>query len=76
MEVFFWTVIFIASLALLVKSADWFVESAEKIGLAFKISPFVIGVTIVALGTSMPELASSIAATIKGATEIVVANAV
>ncbi len=70
-----WIFIFILSLALLVKSADWFVESAEKIGLALKISPFIIGVTIVAIGTSFPELASSLVAVLKGATEIVVANA-
>ena len=73
--VIFWIIIFILSLALLVKSADWFVESSEKIGLALKISPFIIGVTIVAIGTSFPELASSIAAVFKGATEIVAANA-
>jgi len=71
-----WILIFILSLAILVKSADWFVESAEKIGLALKISPFIIGVTIVAIGTSFPELASSVAATLKGATEIVAANTV
>jgi len=71
-----WILVFILCLALLVKSADWFVESAEKIGLAFRISPFVIGVTIVAVGTSFPELASSIAAVLKGATEVVAANAV
>jgi len=71
-----WILIFILSLTLLVKSADWFVESSEKIGLAFKISPFIIGMTIVAIGTSFPELASSIMATLKGATEIVAANAV
>ena len=70
-----WILIFIISLAVLVKSADWFVESAEKIGLAFKISPFIVGVTIVALGTSFPELASTIIATLKGVTEIVTANA-
>jgi cation:H+ antiporter len=71
-----WSLIFVISLMLLVKSADWLIESSEKIGLAFKISPFVIGVTIVAFGTSFPELASSIAAVMKGATEIVVANVV
>jgi len=71
-----WILIFILSLAILVKSADWFVESSEKIGLALKISPFIIGMTIVAIGTSFPELASSIAATLKGATEIVAANTV
>ena len=72
----FWIIIFILSLALLVKSADWFVESSEKIGLALKISPFIIGVTIVAIGTSFPELASSLAAVFKGATEIVAANVI
>lgn len=72
----FWILIFILSLTLLVKSADWFVESSEKIGLALKISPFIIGMTVVAIGTSFPELASSIMATLKGATEIVAANAV
>lgn len=71
-----WIIIFIASLAVLVKSADWFVESSEKIGLSLKISPFIVGVTIVALGTSLPELASSLAAAIKGAGEIVAANVV
>ena len=70
-----WIVIFIASLALLVKSADWLVESSEKIGLFFKLSPFVIGVTIVAIGTSFPEVATTLIATIKGNTEFVVDTA-
>ncbi|MFH1575424.1 MAG: calcium/sodium antiporter [Candidatus Nealsonbacteria bacterium] len=71
-----WILIFLFSLVLLVKSADWFVESAEKIGLALKISPFIIGVTIVAIGTSFPEAASSLAGVLKGVTEIVTANAI
>ena len=75
MELIFWIAIFIISLATLVKGADWFVESSEKIGLALRISPFIIGVTIVAVGTSFPELITSIFATLKGATEIVAANA-
>jgi cation:H+ antiporter len=70
-----WILVFIISLAILVKSADWFIEGAEKIGLALKISPFIIGITIVSVGTSFPELASSIVAVLKGATEIVTANA-
>ena len=72
----FWIFVFILSVALLVKSADWFTESAEKIGLALKISPFIIGVTIVAIGTSLPELASSLAAVFKGKNEIVAANVI
>ena len=58
----FWIFIFIVSLSLMIKSSDWLVESAEKIGFAFKISPFIIGVTIVAIGTSFPEMASSVVA--------------
>ena len=76
MTLILWIIIFIVSLALLVKSADWFVGSAEKIGLALKISPFIVGVTIVAIGTSFPELASTLAAVLKGAGEIVAANVV
>jgi len=72
----FWILIFILSLALLVKSADWLVESSEKIAISLKISPFIIGVTIVAVGTSFPELASSITAVLKGAGEIVTANVI
>lgn len=76
MTLFLWIVIFCLSVTVLVKGADWFTESAEKIGLAFKISPFIIGVTVVALGTSLPELASSVAAALKKSTEIVPANAI
>jgi cation:H+ antiporter len=72
---FLWILIFVLSLALLVKSADWLVSSSEKIALAFKISPFIIGVTLVALGTSFPELATSLIATFKGNTEVVVDTA-
>ena len=71
----FWIVIFIISLAVLVKGADWLLVSAEKIGLSLGLSPFIVGVTIVAMGTSLPELISSLVATFKGVTEIVVANA-
>jgi len=71
----FWIFIFIISLAVLVKGADWFLESAEKIGLALGLSPFIVGVTIVAMGTSFPELFSSLIASFRGVTEIVVANA-
>lgn len=72
----FWILIFVFSIILLVKGADWLVENSEKIGLALKISPFIVGVTIVAIGTSLPELASSIAATLKGKTEVVAANVI
>lgn len=59
------------SLFMLVKGSDWFVDSAERIGLSLGVSPFIIGVTIVAFGTSLPELASSVAAVLEGESELV-----
>jgi len=76
MELLLLTVIFIVSLALLVKGSHWFLHGAERIGLYFGLSPFVIGVLIVGIGTSLPELISSISAILHGVNEIVVANAV
>ena len=68
--------IFIASVLVLVKGADVFLGSAEKLGLAAGLSPFVVGVVIVGAGTSFPELISSLVAVLKDVPEIVVANAV
>ena len=72
----FWLIVFIISLAILVKGADWLIESGEKFGLALGLSPFIVGVTIVSIGTSFPELVSSFAAMLRGVNEVVVANAV
>lgn len=74
MEFIIWTVILILGLAGLMKGADWFTIGAEAIGIKLKIPQFIIGATIVSLGTSLPELASSIAGVLQGASEIVVAN--
>jgi len=59
-----------------VKGADYLLLAAEKIGLASGLSPFVVGLTIVAIGTSMPELLTSLVATFQGLNEYVMANAV
>ena len=69
-------VIFVAALALLIKSSDWLIGAAEEIGLGLGISPFVVGVTIVAFGTSLPELASSIAGVLSGESGIVTGNVI
>ncbi|HII05971.1 MAG TPA: calcium/sodium antiporter [Methanotrichaceae archaeon] len=74
LPVLLWALVFLVSLAVLAKASDYFTDSAERIGIAFGISPFIIGVTIVALGTSTPELVSSILAVTKGSSEIVVGN--
>ncbi|NJB86295.1 cation:H+ antiporter [Lewinella marina] len=68
--------IFVVAIGVLLWSSDRFVESAERIGLSLGISPFIIGVTIVAFGTSLPELATSIVSVLEGASQIVVGNVV
>lgn len=68
--------LFVVSLSVLLKASDWFINSAESIGLSFGISPFIIGVTIIAFGTSLPELATSVASVLDGASSIVIANVV
>jgi len=68
--------IFIVSLAVLLIASDKFVDSAEKVGLALGIPSFVVGVTIVAFGTSLPELATSIVSVYSGTSEVVIGNAV
>jgi len=71
-----WILIFLISLFFLVKSSDWFTESAEEIGFYLNLSPFIIGVTIVAIGTSLPELLSSLFAMFQKAPEIIIGNVI
>jgi cation:H+ antiporter len=76
MTILIWTVVFIVSLFALVKASDYFTDSAEQIGLFFGLPPFIVGVTIVALGTSLPELVTSVIAVAKHSSEVVVGNVV
>lgn len=76
MLILLWCIVFIASLYVLIRASDYFTESAEIIGLAFGIPDFIIGITIVALGTSLPEIISSIIAVVRHSSEIVVGNVV
>lgn len=76
MEILMYAGLFIVSLGVLLKASDWFIDSAEQIGLSLGVSPFIIGVTIVAFGTSLPELATSIASVLSGESEIVTGNVV
>ncbi len=69
-------VIFILAMGALIIGADFIVNQSERIALRFNISEFVIGATIIALGTSLPEMAASIAANIGGKPEISIANAI
>ena len=66
----------IASIGILWKGADWLVESASEIAHSFKISDLVIGLTVVAFGTSAPEFAVTIRAALTGQTDISIGNVV
>ena len=70
--------IFLLSLGflLLVKGADWFVDGASGIATKLHIPQLVIGLTIVAMGTSAPEAAVSISAALKGNADITIGNIV
>jgi len=72
----FWFVIFVLSFFVLIQASRYFVESAERLGLKLGMPSFMVGITIVAVGTSFPELAVSIIAVVSGATEIVVGNVI
>ncbi len=75
-QIFIPAFILLISLYALVKSADVLLTGAGKVGVALKVSPFLVGIIIVGIGTSLPELVSSLAAVIKGVPEIVPANAI
>jgi cation:H+ antiporter len=66
--------VFLVSLGVLLAAARTFTGSAERIGLYLGMSPFAVGVLIVSVGTSLPEMISSVVAVTRGASEIVVGN--
>ena len=63
-------------LALLVLGSRWLVASATSIAEAFQVSQLIIGLTIVAAGTSLPEVATSVIASLRGERDIAVGNVV
>lgn len=74
MEVVIQLVLLTLGFVLLVKGADWFVDGASKVAEKFGIPQLVIGLTIVAIGTSLPEAAVSVSAALKGSAEITIGN--
>jgi len=76
MEIVLQLGLLVVGFVLLMKGADWFVEGASKIADRFGIPQLVIGLTIVAMGTSLPEAAVSISAALKGSAEITIGNVV
>jgi cation:H+ antiporter len=67
---------FLAGLVALVAGAELLVRGASKLALSFGISPLVVGLTIVAFGTSAPEVAVSVGAVMDGRTDIAIGNVV
>ena len=76
MEIALQFILLALGFVMLGKGADWFVEGAAGIAMRFGIPQLVIGLTIVAMGTSAPEAAVSIAAAVKGNADITIGNIV
>lgn len=76
MEFLALVLILAAGIVLLVKGADWFVSGASELAAKLGIPPLIVGLTVVAMGTSMPEAAVSISAVIKGNADITIGNVV
>ena len=69
-------IIFFVAMAALIYGADFIIKESERIALHFNISHFVIGATLVAFGTSLPEMAASMIASYHGKSDLAVANVI
>ena len=76
MEMVLQIVLLIVGFVALIKGADIFVDGSSSLAAIFKVPSVIIGLTIVAMGTSAPELAVSTSAAIKGSNEIALSNVV
>ncbi len=76
MEIVIQFLLLVLGFVMLVKGADWFVDGAAGIAGKFGIPQLVIGLTIVAMGTSAPEAAVSITAALKKNADITIGNVV
>ena len=69
-------VLFAVGIYFLIKGADWIVDGASSIAQRLGVSNLVIGLTVVAFGTSLPELTIGIFSVVKGSSEIVFGNVI
>ena len=76
LQLFLQILLLAAGFVLLIKGADWFVDGSSSVAARFGIPQLVIGLTIVAMGTSAPEAAVSITAAFSGNASITVGNIV
>lgn len=70
------TVFTVVGLALLLVGGRWFVDAASEMAVRFGISERVVGLTIVAVGTSLPELAASVVAAVRGFSSLAIGNVI
>jgi cation:H+ antiporter len=68
--------LFLLGLAALVAGSDLLVRGASKLAISWGISPLVVGLTVVAFGTSSPEMAVSVQGALSGSTDIAIGNVV
>jgi cation:H+ antiporter len=68
--------LFAVALFFLIKSADYLVKYSEKLGLSLGVPSFIIGITIISAGTSLPELATSLFSIFKGEPAVVAGNVI
>jgi cation:H+ antiporter len=68
--------LFALGIALLIKGAGWLVDGASRIAEIFRVSPLVVGLSVVAIGTSLPELSVSLTAALAGIGNVSVGNAI
>ena len=68
--------ILIVGFVALIKGADWFVDGSSNLARIFKVPGVIVGLTVVAMGTSAPELAVSISAALAGSNEIALSNVI
>jgi cation:H+ antiporter len=69
-------VIFILAIATLIWGANFIIHQGEKIAIKLNIPEFIIGATLIALGTSLPEMAATVTATMNGKTDMAISNVI
>ena len=70
-EAAFWILVLVVSLYVLVRAADFFVKYSERLGKTLRMSPFVVGVVIVSIGTALPEFSTSLVSVAMGNGELI-----
>ena len=67
-------ILFVVGFVVLILGANWLVEGSVSLGIRANLSPLVIGLTVVAFGTSLPELVINVFASLKGSSDLAIGN--